>query len=213
MHTPPYPSTPLVNFFNCWVCKVWGLLGKVLQWFWETRSHSFLQNSKIPKSQKCTTLWATNFFFFFNFSLHYERAGIALNFSVIIPTFRRKQWKMFMSPYGRIELFTFLWGYKWKICVGWIPPWASELCLWKNVSHAGRAVYSFEHCTVIGNKSLFPFSTHTYFPILGLCHNCSLFSSHLFFIISWRFSLYYCCFSNSWQYVQIALMSVILTAV
>lgn len=32
---------------------------------------------------------------------------------------------------------------------------------------------------MIGNKIPFPFSTHTCFPILALCYNCGLFSSHL----------------------------------
>lgn len=52
-HTHHYPST---SFFNCWVCEIWGLLGKISQWFWETKSHSFLQNNKIPRSQKCTNI-------------------------------------------------------------------------------------------------------------------------------------------------------------
>lgn len=102
----------------------------------------------------------------------------------------------------------YVWG---GLCLEHLSCVCGGMCLMQ-----GEELYTAlntKYCTMIGNKSLFPFSTHTYFPMLALCHNCSLFSSHLFFIISWHFFLYYCCFSNSWQYVQIGLMSIIQTAV
>lgn len=85
-HIPLYTSTPLVNFVhyvNCWVYEIWGLLGKVLQLFWETRSRSFLQNNKIPKSHNSVQkLWATKKKSFI-LSPHYESSGVGLNISGI----------------------------------------------------------------------------------------------------------------------------------
>lgn len=152
-------------------------------------------------------------YFFLILSPHCESAGIGLKFGVSIPTFRRKQWKICMSPNSRIELFAFLWGYKWKICVVWIVPWASEL--WKNMSQQGEELYTAlnaEYCTTIGNKIPF-LSLHTLAFLYMLCAIIVVHSPHICLLLLLDTFVYYCGFSYSWQYGQIGLMSLPLTAV
>lgn len=120
-----------------------------------------------------------------NLSPHYKSASIRLKVSVIIPTFRRKQWKICMSPYSRIEQFTFLWGYKWKIWLGWIVPWASGLCLWKKVSQQGElyTALNTEYCTMIGNKIPF-LSQHTVAFLYVFCAIIVVYSPHICLLLS-----------------------------
>lgn len=83
------------------------------------------------------------------------------------------------------------------------------------MSQQGEELYTAlnaEYCTMIGNKIPF-LSLHTLAFLDMLCAIIVVHSPHICLLLFLDTFVYYCGFSYSWQYGQIGLMSLPLTAV